>query len=89
MWQLTPGQNLRFRQFDDEFVLFNNLSGDTHLLGASAMQMLAQLQGGACSADCLLDALAAKLECARDSVFDGDVSTVLAQLATLSLIRPA
>lgn len=89
MWQLAPGQNLRFCQFDDEAVLYNDLSGDTHLLGASAMQLLGELQGGARSADALLDALGAALGCARDAAFDQEAGAVLAQLDALSLIRPA
>lgn len=89
MWQLTPGQLLRSRQFDDESVLYNELSGDTHLLGASAMHLLGQLQQGPVSEASLLAALADALECTRDARFDTDAGAVLAQLAALSLIQAA
>ena len=89
MWQLRPGQNLRHRQFDDEFVLFNDLSGDTHLLGGSAMQLLGELQAGPRGSGELLAALAGALGCARDAAFDLEAGAVLAQLATLALIQAA
>ena len=43
-WQLIPGQQLLHRSWQDEFVLFNNLSGDTHLLGADAIGLLLDLR---------------------------------------------
>lgn len=43
-WQLIPGQQLLHRSWQDEFVLFNNLSGDTHLLGADAISLLLDLR---------------------------------------------
>lgn len=89
MWQLTPGQLFRFRQFDDEFVVFNDLSGDTHLLGDSAMHLLSVLQQGPHSSDALTDALAAGLGDVRDEAFDAQARAVLTQLATLHLIAPA
>lgn len=46
-WRLTPGQLLRARQWDGEFVVYNDLSGDTHLIGAAAMDFLLQLQAQA------------------------------------------
>ena len=88
MWQLTPGQSVLARQYDDEFVLFNDLSGDTHLLGASAMQVLRLLQPAPASLDTVADALALAADCARDSQFDAEVAAVLGQLAALSLVCP-
>jgi PqqD family protein of HPr-rel-A system len=92
-WQLTPGQRLLARRFDDEFVLYNDLSGDTHLLGAAAMDLLGFLQRStgaqAGSEDALCAALAAALDCARDAGFDAEAGAVLAQLHALALIRPA
>lgn len=90
MWQLMPGQSFRLHSFDDEFVLYNDLSGDTHLLGAAAVHLLSVLQqGGPASDAALCDALAAALECARDPGFDAQAAAVLAQLASYSLIRRA
>lgn len=43
-WRLIPGQLLEHRSWQDETVLFNNLSGDTHLLGDDALSMLLDLR---------------------------------------------
>lgn len=42
-WRLARGQHLRHYQWNGEFVLYNDLSGDTHLLGTEAMQLLQAL----------------------------------------------
>jgi PqqD family protein of HPr-rel-A system len=86
MWRITPGQALRFRQFDDEFVLYNDLSGDTHLLGDSAMHILSELQRAPASGPALAASLAAALECAADPAFDAEAGALLASLAGFYLI---
>jgi len=87
MWRLTPGQVLRFRQFDDGLVLYNDLSGDTHLLGDDATHVLSVLQQGPAQADALLDSLADALGAARDDAFERDAAAMLAQLAGFFLIE--
>lgn len=44
MWRVVPGQSLAFREWDDEVVLFNDLSGNTHLLEGAALDVLHALQ---------------------------------------------
>lgn len=87
MWRLTPGQRLRQRDFGDESVLYNDLSGDTHLLGGSAIHVLELLQQQATPSDVLLASLAAAIGCARDERFDAEAGVVLAQLAGYFLIE--
>ncbi len=88
MWQLMPGQSFRLRRFDDEFVLFNDLSGDTHLLSDEAVHLLGVLQrGGSASGATLCEALAAALDCPRDTQFEAEAGAMLAQLAAYFLIR--
>jgi PqqD family protein of HPr-rel-A system len=87
MWQLRTGQRFRFHQFDDEFVLYNDLSGDTHLLGDAAMHLLSVLQQGPHTHDSLIEALALGLNGARDGAFDAEAGAVIAQLAALHLIE--
>jgi PqqD family protein of HPr-rel-A system len=87
MWQLTPGQAFCLRQYGDEFVLYNDLSGATHLLADSAVHLLSVLQQGPRSDDALAAALAAALDCARDQAFDDQAGRAIAQLASLFLIQ--
>lgn len=89
MWRITPGQALRFRQFDDEIVIYNDLSGDTHLLGDSGMHLLSVLQHGPATRAALLASLAGALECAADAAFDSELDALLADLAGYFLIEPA
>ncbi|RQO55941.1 hypothetical protein DBR47_18920 [Paucibacter sp. KBW04] len=39
-WRLQAGSPLCFRQLDDQFLVFNAASGDTHLLSASGHELL-------------------------------------------------
>ena len=44
IWRLAPGQRLLHRCWDGECVLYNDLSGDTHLLDEFALALLQQVQ---------------------------------------------
>jgi PqqD family protein of HPr-rel-A system len=43
-WRVISDQALHFRSWGDEFIVYNCLSGDTHLLGSAAAQILLRLQ---------------------------------------------
>ena len=43
-WRLVSGQRMLYRCWDGECVLYNDLSGDTHLLDEFTLALLAQLQ---------------------------------------------
>jgi PqqD family protein of HPr-rel-A system len=45
-WSLRPGQTLQHRQWDGEYVVYNDLSGDTHLLDDAAIVLLQALRTG-------------------------------------------
>lgn len=57
MWQVLPGQSLRHRSWNDESVVYNDLTGDTHLLGADALAVLLALKDGALALPALCQAL--------------------------------
>lgn len=80
-WRLAPGQQLALHGWDGEYVLYNDLSGDTHLLGESAVALLRRL-GAAPAPACAL----------RDVIQDADeeeVTALLARLHLLHLVGPA
>jgi PqqD family protein of HPr-rel-A system len=89
MWRITPGQALRFRPFGDEIVLYNDLSGDTHLLGDTAMHLLSVLQRSPATRAALAASLAAALGCEHDAAFDDELDALLASLAAYYLIEQA
>jgi PqqD family protein of HPr-rel-A system len=80
-WHLAPGQLLAHRGWDGEYVLYNDLSGDTHLLAEPALRVLQALQRGPCD-EAALDALLATADGAGI-----DPAALLAGLEALSLIE--
>lgn len=79
-WRVISGQLLDWRGWDGEYVLYNNLSGDTHLLGATAVQVLDTLKQAPRSER----ALAASFgEVDADQLAD-----LLADLNALHLVEP-
>lgn len=58
MWRLMPGLALRYRTWDNEtYVLYNNLTGDTHLTDAAAIEVLEWLRRSPATAQALVSAL--------------------------------
>jgi PqqD family protein of HPr-rel-A system len=44
IWRLTPGQSLRHCGWDGEHLVYNDISGNTHLLTETALHLLLALQ---------------------------------------------
>lgn len=87
-WRLRPEQALRYRQWDEEYVLYNDLSGDTHLLDGAAIEILLALARGPASGA----ALAALVEAEFDidpAAVAMETGQLLELLQRLSLIAPA
>ncbi len=80
-WHVLPGQRLQYRQWEQEAVLFNDLSGDTHLLDADALALLLAVRDGAGDVAALRAALGAEDEA------DDVLQALLEQLAAISLIE--
>lgn len=81
MWKLIEGQTLTHRGWDDEYVVYNDLSGDTHLLGGDAMQVLLHLRMAPSDDEMLAAAF---------QVGPGEreaLAVMLAELCTLSLVE--
>jgi PqqD family protein of HPr-rel-A system len=84
VWRLMAGQLLRSKTWDGvEHLLYNDLSGDTHLLGADALDLLLLLQ----RADSDEVTLAAALMAPGDANPSDEVAAILADLARLSLVE--
>jgi PqqD family protein of HPr-rel-A system len=54
-WRLLPGQALLSRSWGEEVVIYNDVTGATHLLDHGAMELLTALRDGSVSADELAD----------------------------------
>jgi PqqD family protein of HPr-rel-A system len=82
MWRLSPGQTLTRHGWDGEYLLYNDLSGDTHLLGELAVELLLILQQGASDEP----ALAVALDLPADPEQHAFLHDMLDELSSLSLI---
>lgn len=81
-WRLAHGQLLSHRGWDGEYVLYNDLSGDTHLLAEPALRVLQALRHAPCG-EAVLEALLAAP--GGDGV---DPAALLGSLEALALIEP-
>lgn len=79
IWRLAPGQRLMHRCHDGECVLYNDLSGDTHLLGEAAIGLLQTLRDTPQRTSELAGA---------DPDALAEFDEVLADLAALCLVEP-
>lgn len=87
MWRVIPGQSLRCRQWDDETLLFNDLSGATHLLGPAALCLLDLLRAGPAGEALLADGLRAAFDVDETELAE-ELAALLDVLARLDLIEP-
>ena len=90
-WRLAPGQHLLHRCWDGECVLYNDLTGDTHLVDEFALELLELLRAAPMPATQLAVALGDDAPCAPvlDKPPQDPLATVLAELAALHLIEAA
>lgn len=87
MWRVVPGQSLVFREWDDEAVLYNDLSGSTHLLDAATLDLLHALRAGPADAAALAAHLADQFD-AGDDDLSALIDDMLASLAKFDLVEP-
>lgn len=87
-WRLAPGQGLRRRQWQDDYVLYNDLSGDTHLLPDSSVELLLALQRSPASAAALAAQLRAVFADDAAAIDAAAIEALLAELAPLALVEP-
>lgn len=88
-WQVIPDQVVNYCSWDDEFVFYNKLSGDTHLLGSTATRILMELRQSPLNVLSLIEALAPRLQVkmVTDEEFSFQIEYLLNELNTLGLIE--
>lgn len=87
LWSIAPGQQLAAWGWDDEFVLYNNLSGDTHLLDGNSVALLAQLQQAAATVPTLVAAFSDGADPEEAAALSLTVAEMLSSLQNLFLIE--
>ena len=89
LWRLAAASPLPLRIWDGEVVVYNPLSGDTHLLDVLTGELLRAFVAGPAPLASLRKAAAAFLEVADDDQLARHVGQALAALDELGLIEPA
>ena len=86
-WRALPCSSKNACCWDDEFVVFNKLSGDTHLLSALAGQILLKLQQGPFDLPSLAKSLSPAMRVGLEQELECQIDDILADLYTLALIE--
>jgi len=88
-WKVVSDQMPNCCSWDEEWVFYNKLSGDTHLLGSTSAKILLELQQSPSNAPFLVEALAPRLqaEMLTHEEFSFQIEHLLDELNTLGLIE--
>lgn len=78
---------LHYRQWQDEVVLFNEISGATHLLSLEALTVLERLAAGPAPDAELAAALRERFDVDEDTLAE-ELADLLEQLSSLDLVEP-
>lgn len=87
-WQAISPQSLHTRAWDDEVVVYDALSGNTHLLGQAAASLLAALVQAPGDVAALARTLGHHWSDLATEEAHAHVEAMLAELAGIALIAP-
>lgn len=88
-WHVAAGCSLRWRQWDDQWIVYHTGSGDTHMLDEASAQAVRRLESGPADAQELARAVSATMGVGASSEVSAYVDKLLPQLDALGLIEPA
>lgn len=88
LWRVTPGQHLAHRGWQDEFVVYNNLTGDTHLIDGDTLALLMQLRYAPATVASLCQALGTDAPPDDVAALPDTLSAMLDSLQHLYLVEP-
>lgn len=86
-WRTIGDDALEFRRWDEEVIVYNALSGDTHLLAPSAAEILLTLQNETLDMLSLARLLAGKWQCDPTPDFLDELEMTLSDMHALSLVE--
>jgi len=87
-WRLTVAEPCPLRCWEGDYVVYNSLSGDTHLLDIVSGHVLTRILESPARASELRSRVAAFLEVPNDAAVDVQVKEILDALDDLGLIEP-
>ena len=88
-WKISGGEELLLRYWEGDYVVYNPLSGSTHVLDILTGEVLKAIRAGRGRTSDLCQRTAEFLEVPNDAGVADNVHEILAQLDELGLIEPA
>ena len=88
-WRVPAGAGILWRSWADEYIVYENASGDTHQLDQISALALKELQQKQASLPELNELVAAALSIESDSELSIYLDKVISNLHRLDLIEPA
>jgi PqqD family protein of HPr-rel-A system len=89
VWRVPPGNSLSWRVWDDEFLVYNTASGQTHHLNFLAGEVLRSLEAEPGSVNEVVRRLANQFEIAEDSAPLQMIDSLIREFDELGLIAPS
>ena len=87
-WRIAGGERLQRRYWDGDYVVFNPLSGQTHLLDIVTGKVLMLIMSGSSSATEFRSEISTFLEVDDDNRLSKSISDILSRLEEAGLIEP-
>lgn len=88
-WRLTTHTAPPLRYWGGDYIVYNPLSGDTHLLDIVAGEALRAIIAGPIASSAICERVASLLEVPSDERVAENVGAILTRLDELGLIEPA
>lgn len=88
LWRVASPQAIAWREFDDELVIYDNATGDTHHLGALGGHVLLTLLRHPSGVDMpgLVREILDSAEISDNALLAGQIERTLSELADLRLV---
>ncbi len=88
-WRLSRQDDILLREWDDEWIVYDDRTGDTHRLGGAAGEIVSRLKAGPMSLDDLVQGISASLQAECDDTFRNSIEDTIDRLRALNLVNPA
>jgi PqqD family protein of HPr-rel-A system len=86
-WRTLRDNALRFQVWNEEFVVYNEVSGDTHVLEEAAARLLIEVQRAPSDVLSLAQRLADEWQCEVNDDFLHEIEMALANMHALCLVE--
>jgi len=87
-WELAEGSRLHWASWDDEYVVFDEGSGNTHLLDFLTAEVLKALEQSRGAVPALIERVAARLDLDPDADLERRIREVVERFREAGLVEP-